>query len=379
MTIQELISAFARWRRRFNDIDITQMAGLTIGTTVTKLKTANAIVYFLYNQQISKAATDNITMTACAQQAVNTFCYYLVSGDVNGTITVTKGVNNTYALPSTPAGQTAIGAFMVTTDGVTTFTSGTTALNASGITVSYYDIDTGVALALINQAQSHLEHGVTIVRKGAQRTIMDFDHMLVRVQVSLNEGDSTVVLPFPNFKDFVDEGINITDAAGVTTRLDKEDTLPIGVTPLEVRPTKISRRIITESVFTTDGFPGMEFVLWPTCDQAYTLDVQAYQYSPALDGVIYSRNWLTDNAPDILLFGALVESGLYFGADSQIKEWEARWLEAVWTLYAAQNKAKYSGSHIHTKFPNPIRQKGNMGMESSAEGILSYGFIGSSD
>ncbi len=378
MTIQELISQFSRYRRRFNDIEITQMAGLTIGTTATKLKTANAIVYFLYNQQISKAATDNITMTACAVQAVSTFCYYLVSGDINGAITVTKGVNNTYALPATPAGQTSIGAFLVTTDGVTTFTSGTTALNASGITVSYYDIDTGVALVLINEAQTHLERGVTLVRgRGVQQTLMDFDHMLVRVQISLNDGDSTVVLPFPNFKDFVDEGINITDAAGITTRIEKEDTLPIGVTPLEVRPQKISRRVVTESVFTTDGWPGMEFVLWPTCDQAYTLDVQAYQYSPALDGVIYSRNWLTDNAPDVLLFGALKESGFYFGMDNQVKEWEARWQEAVWTLYATQHKEKYSGSHIYTKFPNPLRQKAQGGLESSSQGILSYGFISS--
>jgi hypothetical protein len=105
------------------------------------------------------------------------------------------------------------------------------------------------------------------------------------------------------------------------------------------------------------------------------LDIQAYQYSPALDGVIYSNNWLTDNAPDVLLYGALVESGLFFGVDQQTSDWKARWEEAVWTMYASQQKAVYSGSHLYTKFPDPLRQRTNMGMETSSSGILSYGFV----
>ena len=379
MTVQELITAFGRYRHRYNDIEISQLCGLGASSTSARIKTTNAVVYFLYNQQVSLAATDPITVTACAQQPISSFCYYLVSAGLAGTVTTTKGTNNTYALPATPAGTAPIGAFLITTNGSATFTSGTTTFTASGVTASFYDIDSGVALFLINQAQNHLERGVTLVRKNAQRTIADFQHMLVRATISLHYGDDTVVLPFPNFKAFLDEGVNITDTAGITTRLEKEDTLPVGVTPLIVRPRQISERILAETVFTPDGYPGTEFGLWPTCEQDYTLDVQAYQYSPVLDGVIYSRNWLTDYAPDVLLFGALKESGLYFGMDAQVKEWEARWQEAVWTLYASQQKAVYSGSHIFTKFPDPLRQRANMGIESSEVGVLTYGFVGGSD
>jgi hypothetical protein len=400
MTIQELIALFARYRHRTNDVEITQMCGLGASATTAKLKTVNPIVFFLYNQQISFPATAAITMTTCDEQPVSSFCYYLVSVSLTSAITITKGTNNAYALPLTPAGTTPVGALRVDTNDSTTFTSGTTSLTATGITARFYDIDCGITIRLINQAQQRLERGVTIVRKGSQRTIMDFDYMQIRASVDLVQGDSTVVLPFPNFKDFVNEGVNITDSIGIRTRLYKEDSLPLGVTDLQVRPIKISARVMAdpsyysmlegtsgsilleeggyvlmETVLTDDGFPGMEFILWPECDQAYTLDVQAYQYSPALDGVLYSRNWLTENASDILLFGALSESGAYFGYDSQIKEWEARWQEAVWTLYSSQEKSKYSGSHIFTKFPDPLRNKTNIGISSSSQGIMSYGFF----
>ena len=374
MTVFELISLFSRYRKKFNNIEVTQMAGLTVGTTATKLKTVSPIVFFLYNQEIQYPATDDITITPCAAQAANSFCYYLVSIDINSTVTTTKGVDNTYALPSTPAGNVPIGAFLATTDSTHIFIAGTDPLTGYYETVNFYDIDTGMGLQLINQAQTRLERGVTIVRNNTQRTLMDFDHMMVRASaISLVQGDSKVTLPFPNFKDFVDNGINITDITGLTTQMEKEDTLPTGVV-FQFRPGKISRRIVAETVFTPDGYPGMEFDIWPQCDQAYTLDVQAYQYSPALDGVIYQRNWLTDNAPDILLFGALMESGLYFGADSQNKEWEARWQEAIWTLYTSQHKEVYSGSPIYTRYPTMRRGK-SLGMASNKAGIMSYGFI----
>ena len=374
MTIFELITQFSRYRRRINDINVVQMCGLKAGITARTLKTTKPIVFFGYNQQIEYPATDNISVTACLSQAISSFCYYLVSLDLNSLLTVTKGVDNTYALPSTPSGGTPIGSLKITTDATHTFTCGTDSFTASGITTDFFDIDCGMALSLINQAQSHLERGVTIIRHGIQRTISDFDHMQVRATVSLSQGDSSVVLPFPNFKAFQDNGINITDNNGITYPVEREDSLPIGFNPIQVRPVKISRRITTETVFTSDGYPGMSFSLWPTCDQSYTLDIQAFQYSPAIDGVIYQRNWLTDNAFDILLFGALVESALLFGADAQSKEWDARWQEAVWTLHSSQEKAKISGSYIYTKFPNPLIKKGT-GTISNKQGIMSYGFI----
>lgn len=374
MSLNSLISQFSRYIHRLSDVDVSQMAGLAEGTGTHTLKTTIAIYYSLYNKPgLVKTVTDNIAMTTCSAQAVSTFCYYLISIDATGAITTTKGTDNTYSLPSVPPGTAAMGAFLVTTDSSHPFTSGTTDLSATGITASFFDIDCGVAAFLINQAQRRLERGVTIIHGGREHTIMDFDHMLVRAQEMIYQGETTVTLPFPNYKDFQDNGITITDSSGVTFPMDKRDFLPLGVV-FQTRPVIISRMPPNETVFTKDGWPAKEFNIWPESDQAYTIDTIAYQYSADLDGVIYPTNWLTENASEILLFGALVESAAYFPADNRIEEWKTRWNDAVWNLYASQSKEKYAGSEIYPRFPNPLRRKDSgLGMSSDKAGIMSFG------
>lgn len=119
-------------------------AGLAIATTTTKLQIVNAIEYVINGVFYAKAATDNIDLTAADEQAISTFCKYLVSIDSAGTVSTTKGNDVSSAadtkLPILPADQSAIGYIQVATDGVTTFTAGTTALDAAGITDTYVDL-----------------------------------------------------------------------------------------------------------------------------------------------------------------------------------------------------------------------------------------------
>ena len=380
MTLFDLVSQFSRYVHRIGDIDVTQMCGLARGTNTATIQTSTQVVYNLYNQQYTLAATNNLPMTACAQQAVSTFCYYLVSANVSGGVVVTKGTDNTYGLPATPPGAVAMGALRVTTDATHTFTSGTTDLAATGITATFYDIDTGIAAALINQAQRRLERGVTIVYNGRQHTISDFDHMLVNAQETINQGDSSVVLPFPGYKDFADDDIILTDQSGLTyPPMEKGDILPTGVV-FQARPLIISRMPPIETVFTPNGWPAKVFNIWPQCDETYTMQTIAYCYSPDLDGVIYPENWLTTYAPDILLFGALVEFISYGGESAGSKEWKERWNEAVWTLYVAQSKEKYSGSPIYPHYKNPLADRGGgLGMSTDKAGIMSFGYAAGSD
>jgi len=117
--------------------------GLAEGTNANTLKTANAIDFNIAGQLYSKAATDNIAMTAAAEQAVSTYCEYLVTINASGTVKVTKGTEvatDTAVLPSRPADEAVIGSFKVVTDGSTTFTSGTTDLGAAGLTVTFKDL-----------------------------------------------------------------------------------------------------------------------------------------------------------------------------------------------------------------------------------------------
>ena len=128
-------------------------AGLAEGTNSATLKTAapngagidfciDGILYHL-------ADGDNIAMTACAQQADDTSCLYLVTVSSGGTVTTTKGteratedvLNGEYALewPSAPSGGCPIGCFKIVLDGGT-FTSGNTDITGgTGVTETFYD------------------------------------------------------------------------------------------------------------------------------------------------------------------------------------------------------------------------------------------------
>ena len=359
MNLTELISLFTRYARGVNEYTPAQFCGLAEGTNAATLKTTVAVTFNIYNSRLSKAITDNIAMTACTAQAASTFCYYLVSINAAGTITTTKGTNDTYALPATPSGNVPIGAFKIVTAAGTTFTSGTTDLSAAGITATFYDMDCGITTSLINQAQSHLERGITIRRNNREIGVSNWDYMLVRADATaLSSGDTTVTFPFSRFKSFAGNGITIVDSGGNTTRLEKRDVVPVGRT-FQSRPTIISKLPNKETTWTTDVAPTMAFSLWPTCDQSYTLSAMIYQYSPLLDNVVYSTNWLTENAPEILLFGALVELASFNPhPDDRVAEWRQRYNDAVWNLYQSEMQGKYNGSYIYTKFSNPLNSSG---------------------
>ena len=359
MNLTELISLFSRYARGVNNFNAVRMCGLAEGTNTATLKITTGITYNIYNLDVTKAATDNIAMTACTEQPISTFCYYLVSINQAGSVTVTKGTNDTYSLPATPSGSIPIGAFKVVTGGSATFTSGTTDLSAAGVTATFYDIDCGIATSLINQAQSHLERGITIRRNGREIGVSNWEYMLVRADATaLSSGDTTATFPFSRFKSFAGNGITIVDGGGNTTRLEKRDIIPIGTT-LQSRPTIISKLPNKETTWTMDVAPTMAFSLWPTCDQSYTLSAMIYQYSPLLDNVIYSTNWLTENAPDVLLFGALIEWASFNQLpDGRVMEWKQRYNDAVWSLYQSEVQGKYNGSYIYTKFRNPLNSSG---------------------
>lgn len=125
-------------------------AGFATATTTTKIKTTNAIDFAKDSRFYSKGATDNITMNACAVQSALTTCLYLISLSTAGAVTVTKGkevatdalANGDVSLnfPDNPDGLVVIGAMRVATAAATTFTCGTTALDASGVTASFLNL-----------------------------------------------------------------------------------------------------------------------------------------------------------------------------------------------------------------------------------------------
>ena len=122
------------------------------------IKTTNALVYTVDGVLYSKAALSAQALTVISGgtafyvQPVSSTVYYVVAVNAAGTVITVQGdftgrdLSIPYVgrgdgfVPDVPAGYTAIGMFKVVTNGSTTFTPATTALDAAGVTVTYYDI-----------------------------------------------------------------------------------------------------------------------------------------------------------------------------------------------------------------------------------------------
>jgi hypothetical protein len=119
-------------------------ARLLEGTNANTLK-VGAFDFMIEGIIYGKDATDNIAMTAQPVQAISTYCLYLVCVDSAGTVYVKKGEEkgtDIAVLPGLTYGHCPIGYFKIVTDGVTTFTSGTTDLGAAGITETFVNLKT---------------------------------------------------------------------------------------------------------------------------------------------------------------------------------------------------------------------------------------------
>lgn len=135
-------------------------AGLAEGTNSATIQIAapnGAGIDFTINGiAYHKADTDNIAVSAHAQQAVSTTCLYLVQIDSSGTVSTKKGVeqltddlgdNLAVEWPQPDEDRCAIGGYKIATNASTTFTNGTTDHGAAGITDTYYDFGVGLPLA----------------------------------------------------------------------------------------------------------------------------------------------------------------------------------------------------------------------------------------
>ena len=69
-------------------------------------------------------------------------------------------------------------------------------------------------------------------------------------------------------------------------------------------------------------------IFGPYPDGTYTIKGTYYMKQTALSAS-NETNWLTNNAPDLILFGALLESAPYIGDDARMMLWQARYEQAI--------------------------------------------------
>lgn len=113
-------------------------AGLAIGTTKSKVKTAVATFYSIGGVMYTKAITDDLFVLAGAAFAGATRIWVLCL-DASGTASAVLGTS-TSEFPDIPDTVCPIGYIKVVAAAGTTFTPGTTLLDAANITTTYVDV-----------------------------------------------------------------------------------------------------------------------------------------------------------------------------------------------------------------------------------------------
>lgn len=76
-----------------------------------------------------------------------------------------------------------------------------------------------------------------------------------------------------------------------------------------------------EPIFYAD-YDYNHWLVVPTADAAYPLEILYYQLPPLLDDE-HETNWLTENAPEILLYGSLLEATPFLKNDERIPVWQS--------------------------------------------------------
>lgn len=85
--------------------------------------------------------------------------------------------------------------------------------------------------------------------------------------------------------------------------------------------------------------------LYPTPDVTYTASLVYYARVPALSDSNTS-NWLLTEAPDVYLYGALVQTAPYLKDDARMQVWEAMFSQGIANLNTSSSEAKYGGSGL---------------------------------
>jgi hypothetical protein len=90
---------------------------------------------------------------------------------------------------------------------------------------------------------------------------------------------------------------------------------------------------------------GGSFIFGPYPDSTYSIKGLYYaRLAPLSDG--NTTNWLTENAPDLLLFAALCEAAPYLVKDDRVALWEAKYKNAKDAVQGEDKGEFFSGSPI---------------------------------
>lgn len=88
--------------------------------------------------------------------------------------------------------------------------------------------------------------------------------------------------------------------------------------------------------------------VFPTPDADYTMQLQYYAKTPALSDSNAS-NWLLLAAPDVYLYGTLIQSAPYLQDDARTQTWAALYAAALQSLQKASDDTRFAGSGLRMR------------------------------
>lgn len=93
---------------------------------------------------------------------------------------------------------------------------------------------------------------------------------------------------------------------------------------------------------------GDSFLLHPTPDMAYTLDLIYYEKIPALSDTV-PNNWLLINHPDVYLYGSLLQAELFTRNDGKAPVWQTGYANAVAGIKGLDDRVMFSGGSVQIR------------------------------
>lgn len=90
---------------------------------------------------------------------------------------------------------------------------------------------------------------------------------------------------------------------------------------------------------------GTNFIFGPYPDADYTVKGVYYKRLTPLSGA-NTTNWFTANAPDLLLYAALLEAAPYLKNDIRIPVWQAKFTEALNQVQGEADREETSGGPL---------------------------------
>lgn len=90
------------------------------------------------------------------------------------------------------------------------------------------------------------------------------------------------------------------------------------------------------------------FIFGPFPDDTYSV-AGIYYKQLTLLSASNTTNWFTTNAPEVMLYGALLEAQPFLMNDKRIQTWQGLYEQALETVKRADRRENYSGSTLATK------------------------------